>query len=114
MFVFFKQQFSYIFLVLPFLGGSSPTTNDNRKWRYGMDRCKSNGVYLMGKINLTDIVSACKSYTNSPGWIGVVKENYTSFDQGKGKQFKTMFRLMYLLNMFLLLLNIPLLLLCWI
>lgn len=50
-----------------------------------MDRCKSNGFYLMGKINLTNIVSACQNFHNSPRWIGVVKESYTSYDQGKGK-----------------------------
>lgn len=48
-----------------------------------MDRCKSNGFYLMGKINLTNIVSACQNFHNSPGWIGVVKESYISNDPGK-------------------------------
>lgn len=50
-----------------------------------MDRCKSNGIYLIGKINLTDIVSACQNSIITPRWIGVVKESYTSYDKGKGK-----------------------------
>lgn len=50
-----------------------------------MNHCKSNGLYLMGKINLTEIVSACKNFENTPRWIGAVKESYTSFDQGKGQ-----------------------------
>nr|XP_034307344.1 uncharacterized protein LOC105338041 [Crassostrea gigas]XP_034307345.1 uncharacterized protein LOC105338041 [Crassostrea gigas] len=62
--------------------GSSPTTDNNLKWRDGMNRCKSSGVYLIGKINLTNIVSACQTYTHTPRWIGVVKENYISYDQG--------------------------------
>lgn len=66
----------------PFFTGSSPTTNDNLNWRLGMNHCKSNGLYLMGKINLTEIVSECKNFENTPRWIGAVKESYTSFDQG--------------------------------
>eukprot|EP00105_Crassostrea_gigas_P042775 XP_019926923.1 PREDICTED: uncharacterized protein LOC105338041 [Crassostrea gigas] len=62
--------------------GSSPTTDNNLKWRDGMNRCKSNGVYLIGKINLTNIVSACQTFTHNQRWIGVVKESYTSYDQG--------------------------------
>lgn len=86
MFASLKHQFSFFFLASSFFNGSSPTTNDNnQKWRDGMDRCKSNGFYLMGKINLTNIVSACQNFKNTPRWIGVVKENYISNDQGKGK-----------------------------
>lgn len=42
----------------------------------------------MGKINLTEIVSTCEDFTNVPRWIGVIKESYTSYDQGKGDNSK--------------------------
>lgn len=79
-----KHLFSYFCLASSFFNGSSPTTNGNNlNWRGGMDRCKSNGFYLMGNINLTNIVSACQNFHNSPRWIGVVKESYISNDPGK-------------------------------
>lgn len=71
-------------IVPPSVNPNYPTcTTENVKWRCGMDRCKSNGVYLFGKMNLTDISSACRSYINTPRWIGVVKEIYITIDQGK-------------------------------
>lgn len=81
----FKQQFR---IRIAFFNGSSPTTNGYQNWRYGMDRCKSNGLYLMGKINLTEIVSTCEDFINVPRWIGVIKESYTPYDQGKGNNSK--------------------------
>lgn len=85
MFASLKHQFSFFCLASSHFNGSSPTTDNNLKWRDGMNRCKSSGVYLIGKINLTNIVSACQTFTHNQRWIGVVKESYTSYDQGKGK-----------------------------
>lgn len=48
-----------------------------------MDYCKANSSYLIGNINTTNSGLACTGLQNvGPGWIGVVKDEYVTTDQG--------------------------------
>lgn len=76
------MSYSYIFLLFPEI----PDNGNANSWNVSMDQCKNSHSpnYLLGNVSLDDPHPICNITFNRSQvfWIGVVRQIYTSIDQG--------------------------------
>lgn len=59
-------------------------TDKYMNWTDSLKYCKQNDDYLFGNIDLSNVSSSCTGFNHtSQRWIGVVKEDFLSTDDGK-------------------------------
>lgn len=60
-----------------------PITDKYTNWTDSLENCKENDNYPLGNINLSNITSSYTGFNHSnQRWIGVVKEDFLSTDDG--------------------------------